>query len=334
MIAILKLLIPVLGLGFFILIPALMEWRKPSDVAALKIDQGFSRDDLHFARRFRVIASDWWLGDRGAILAESDRLPDASKFDAPFLAERLVAGRGCRFASELWTRGQTHLGEGSEARAILCEGTLTLEPHCQVQRWTHAEERLTATGDCFLGARATSAGTITLGPGSKSNLFSAPEIRWKTEPVIFPMPLEPWIQRWSLLEDQLQSEAPDGTVFVDGDVVIEDNAHIDFPLVVRGNVYIRHGALLAANIKAHGDLVLEHATVLGNLISMKRLVVGDSSTVQGCLHGEDLVWLGDGVTLGRPGRLVAVVGDRVELTGSGTLHGRVKALADVVEVLG
>lgn len=331
MIPSLKLLLPVLGIGLLLLAGAFLEWRRPKDARPLQVDQGFSRNDAHFADRFKALASPWWQ-EEGKALRLPPRLEGGRRHSEPCLAEDLDAGPGTFFGQELWIRGMGHLGEGSQARAILCEQALVLGRGCHVERWVHAEDCLTADEGCHLGARVTSGRVISLGPGCRANLISGAEIHWITRSHAFPVPLSPRIQRWESLEGGITSETPDGTVFVDGDVLVETNAHIDFPLVVRGHLFIRRDALLASDIKTHGDLVLEHAEVLGNLTALGRLVVGDGAVVQGCLRGDKGVWLGDRILLGRPHRLVAVVGKHIQLSGHGTLHGRMKALDGMVEV--
>lgn len=327
------LLLPVLGLGLLIWLPALIEWLRPTDAAPLEIDQDYSRNDAHFADRFKLIASPWWSEKSPqALLLDTQELEAGGHFQRAVLAHRLKAGPDCRFASEVWIREAGYLSTRCQARAVLCEDALLLGANCHIERWVHAEGSLTVDEGCALGARATSARVISLGPRCRAQLISAAEIHWMSPPQAFPMPHRPWTQRWESFERSITGRGAEGTVFVDGDVVVDETARIDFPLVVRGSLYVRQGALLASDIKAHGDLWVERSEILGNLTALGKLVVGDGAVVQGCLRGDSGVWLGDRILLGRPHRLVAVVGSRINLSGCGTAYGRLKALEGWVEV--
>lgn len=329
-------LLPLLAL----LLPALREWQQPTDSGALNIDASYARQDEVFADRFRVIAEGWWQGPEA-----SDgfrRYEPGHRETRPILAAGLECGAEVQLLEEAWTRGDLVLGPRSEARALLSEGSVHLGADTHVTRWVHGAGPVHLEERCRVDARITSAEDIHLGAGCRSTLLSAPNIEWEgpleSLPIEIPSHARRWLRRRRISEAGKSWDIPrkwvnpDGTVFVRGDLILDEEADVDFSLVVWGNLYLRKGALVAGDIKAHGDLLVENSAVVGNLCCLGRLVVGAGSSIQGCLRGDDLVWLGDGVIIGRPDRPEAVVGQRVTLCGKGIVHGRIRALSQHIEV--
>jgi cytoskeletal protein CcmA (bactofilin family) len=329
-------LLPLLAL----LLPALREWQRPTDSGPLSIDASYARQDEVFADRFRLIAEDWW---RGPEASDGLRKLESRHREArPILAAELVGGAEVHLLEEAWTRGDLTLGPRAEARALLSEGSVHLGAGSHVSRWVHGAGPVRLEERCRVDARVTSADCIHLGAGCRSTLLSAPDIDWEgpleSLPIEIPSHARRWLRRRRIPEAGKTWDIPrkwvnsDGTVFIRGDLILDEEADVDFSLVVWGNLYLRKGALVAGDIKAHGDLLVENSAVVGNLCCLGRLVVGAGSSVQGCLRGDDLVWLGDGVIIGRPDSPEAVVGQRVTLCGRGTVHGRIRALSQHIEV--
>ena len=326
--------------GLLLLLPALREWQHPTDSEPLPIDASYARQDEIFALRFRLLAETWWQDPEAS--DQACDLEPGHRANRPILAARLACGPDCDLAEEAWSRGDLVLGPGGRARALLGDGQVHLGAGTRVQRWVHGGGPVVLEEGCRVEARITSRQGIEAGPGCRSTLLSAPRIAWSGPTLALPVEIPSHARRW--LRRRRITEAgrtwdiprkwvnPDGTVFVRGDLILDAEADIDFSLVVWGNLYLRKGALVAGDIKAHGDLVVENSAVVGNLCCKGRLVLGPGSSIQGCLRGDGLVWLGDGVLVGRPERPEAVVGQRVLLCGQGVVHGRIRALAGQVEV--
>lgn len=335
------LAIPFLGLGLLLIVPGLLEWLRPEDATPIPIDGLYSKHDGIFADRFRQLAATWWESPDAMNHGCAD-LESGTILARPLLVEELTSGNSITLLEEAWAKKNLSLGPGSRARALVSDGTIDLDQDCTVQRWIHADGAVTLGDNCEVLARITSKESIHLAEGCRSQLISAPTIVWQSPHR--PMPLEiptharKWIRRRPIKETgknwdiPRQGGAPGSTAFVNGDLILDSDADVDFPLVVRGNLYIRRGALIAGDIKAHGDLVVEGSTVVGNLCCNGRLLVGEGSWVQGCLRGDAFVWLGDDVVVGRPNRPEAVVGDRIILAGNGRVHGRLRALAGWISV--
>lgn len=337
----LLLLLPCLLLGVLILLPGLREMRHPEDAAPLPIDRLYARQDTLFAERFRELAAPWWeLADplgHGKV-----HLPSETLCARTLLAQALSTGVGVRLEEEAWARENLYLGPEGRARALVSDGTLRLGRDSRVERWVHGDGDVVLDARALVAARVTSNTQVVLGPGSRSQLIAAPTIRWagpyRPTGLEIPSHGRVWMRRRQIKETGVNwaiprhGEARGSTAFVNGDLILDAEADVDFPLVVRGNLYIRRGALIAGDIKAHGDMVVEGSTIVGNLCCGGQLLVGEGSWVQGCLRGDALVWLGNGVVVGRPQRAEGVVGDWVILAGTGTVHGRIRALTGWIEV--
>jgi len=336
----LLLLVPVLALALLLLQPGLAEWLEATDAAPLAIDGLYAKDDRIFADRFRKLAVEWWQQPDPLGHSQVDLGP-GTLLARPILVAGLATGAGVGLEEEVWARESLRLGAGSLARALVSDGSIHLARDCKVQRWIHGDTEVTLGERCQVSARITAGERILLSAGCLSQLVSAPSIEWQSprRPMSMEIPSHArrWLRRRRIPETGSnwrisRQETTGGTVFVNGDLILDAEADIDFPLVVRGNLYIRRGALIAGDLKAHGNMVVEGSTVVGNLCCSGNLLVGEGSWVQGCLRGDSLVWLGDEVVVGRPERPEAVVGNRILLAGTGTVHGRLRALAGWVEV--
>ena len=338
----LLLLAPMLLLGLVLGAPGLLEWLRPQDDMPLFIDRLYAKDDDIFADRFRQMASNWWSEPEPLGHGRVD-LGAGMEVHRALLVESLTAAGGVLLTEEAWARRALSMGAGSQSRALVCDGGIHLGEGCEVERWVHGDGEVLLDPHCTVAARITSWERIWLGAGCRSRLIAAPTVSWEgpRRPLALEIPTHArrWLRRRQIPETGRTWDIPrfglerGSTAFVTGDLILDAEADVDFPLVVRGNLYIRRGALIAGDIKAYGDLVVEGSTVVGNLCCGGRLVVGEGSWVQGCLRGDTLVWLGDEVVVGRPERAEAVVGERVILAGTGTVHGRITALAGWIEVV-
>lgn len=339
--AVLQLGALAIALGAILILPAVLEWLYPKDAKALPIDNAWSRRDTVFAESFRRIAQPWWSNIPSP---EQDRIVLAPGHiqEASLLGYSLESGARTQFKEEVWTREKLILGPENHARALLSDDSIQIGPNSLVERWVHGDLEVRLGEDCTVLARVTSGGLIQLERGCRVQLLCAPTIQWSGEARPIPIEIPTHARRWfrrtkipeagSTWETQREGGQRPQTVFVNGDLILDNEADIDFPLVVRGNLYIRKGALIAGDLKAHGDLLVENSAVLGSLTCKGRLVVGAGSSVQGCLMGGELVWLGDGVIIGNQDRQQAVSGQQVLLTGKGMVHGRIHAFTNLIEV--
>ena len=337
----LLLLLPCLALALLMALLALREWRAPQDAAPLAIDSSYSRNDKFFAEHFRRLSEPGWQAsdplEHGPVT-----LPAGTLQEQVLLVESLRSGPQATLKQEAWARSYLSLGPRSRARALVCDGRILLGQDCVIEDWLHGDGEVVLDDHAQVAGRITSERQITLGAGCRSRLISAPSIQWRGphRPVDLEIPSHAGNRLW---RRRIPETGPDcelyrrenragDTVFRSGNLILGSDEGIDYSLVVRGDLYIRRGAVIAGDIKAHGDLTVEGCDVVGNLCCGGRLRVGAGSTVQGSLRGDVLVWLGDGVQIGRPGQPQAVVGDRVLLAGSGRVHGRIRALAGWIEV--
>ena len=330
MMAPLLLFLPVFAFLALLLWPSFSEWRWPKDAAAIPVDPSYFRNDYHFPERFRQIAQNWWDSPEDCLREDEASMEPDVHVSVPILATSLYAKAHGQFDQEIWTRNAATFEPHCRLRALLSEGPLVLGNHCAVTRWVHSEDWISSGAGVDLGYRATSRSGITLSYGCRARLLAAEEIIWLGSSTALPLGEPADARVWGTQEKLIQHE---GTAFLDGNVILESNAHLPFPLVVRGHLYIRPGAIISGDIKAHGNLVIAQATVVGNIVAEGDIYIGSGSTVQGCILSQKLLWLGDDVRLGQSDRKVAIVGDRVLLAGRGQAHGRIKSLKGQIEVL-
>ncbi|BDT69925.1 hypothetical protein os1_41170 [Comamonadaceae bacterium OS-1] len=337
------------------LLPALREWRRPSDVVPLPIDEADALDPPYLAQRFAALLRQavqggaTHLGGSGiahvALHAENAGLP--------LLAAELAAGRTDR----LWHiegEGDVHLPEGigfyAEVsasaglhtaahhlyRAVWSGGRATLAPLCTVLRWAHGQEVHVGTG-CHLAGRVTAEKTITVAQGVDFMLLHAPRIDFaeqgdsptdRVPPPSSPSPSSP------ALTDLAPTDWPAGVVwnpqvrraFARSALQIEARRAWHGDVVCLADLALGGHCQADGSLKARGDLhVGAGSHIRGNIVAGGSIHLGAGCVVRGSVLSETAIVVGPGCTVGAPGTLATVTAPHIAIAPGATVYGTIWA---------
>ncbi len=318
------------------MLPAIVEWRRKTDVGPLFIDTSDAQDPAFLARSFAahlaeaivkgqnrlgrsLIAvapadDDWPLTDREWRDARSRRVWHAfTDAELPF---------GVNFLGEVAARGALRTAEGGLYRALWSGSTLQLAARSTVLRWAHGQVVEVGRG-CRLAGRVSADDCILVRGKSSFTMLHAPTLRFSSSRVgaPAPMPLNQSMFRLGLPEQvEWDGSACRGTADASLDVAAYRAWRGD--LVCRADLFLGAGCNVHGSVKAHGDIVVEgHCTVNGNIVCEGAISLGAGCVVRGSVISEVEVVLGEGCLIGQPSRPATVAAPSIRIAPGVVVHG-------------
>ena len=334
------------------MLPALVEWRWPTDVVPLHIDGQDALDPPFLARSFRH-----QLGE--ALLHGQSRLGRSLIGLAPLRGELPFSERERqrKRSRRVWVAtgdlalpvGVTFLGEVSAdgnlittARGVyrgLCAGRrLVLAEHATVLRWAHGRQVEVHSG-CELAGRISADERIHLLGPANFMLLHAPELCFGTDPKRQDdnppwSHATPWRTAWGNSAALMHTRAPGGLPAPAVWNSVARRSTCELPLQVAaashwlGDLVCHADCTLGSrcdasgSLKVHGDLVVGAGTrVAGSLVARGRIDLGMGSEVLGSVLSEVEVTLGSGCVVGAPGLLATVSAPRIRVAPDVVVHG-------------
>ena len=315
------------------LLPAIVEWHRPSDAAPLHIDTHDALDPPFLARSFaaRLAATlavgqtqlgrspiadapphaDWPLtaGERRA--ATSRRVWHAAG-DAELPAE-------ISFLAEVAAHGTLRTAAGGVYRALWAGSRLQLAPHSSVLRWAHGAQVDVGPG-CRLIGRVSADDSITLRSDTSFTLLHAPTVRFgpgrsgavAAETGVFRLGL-PDAVAWD-------AAAARGTC----DESLDLGAHRTWrgDLVCRGDLLLGMNCNAHGSLKAHGDITAAAGSVIaGSMIAQGGITLGTGCVVRGSVISETEIVLGIGCVVGAPGHPATVAAPSIRVASGAVVYG-------------
>lgn len=324
------------------MVPALLEWHRPSDVVPLHIDTEDALDPPFMARSFvqRLRAA---VADRAAMLGSSPLvsvaggaawpLSTAERHDATSRRVWHVAGDsslpdGIDFLGEVAAEQSLCTPGGHVTRAVYAGRHLNLGPRSTVLRWAHAQTVEAGAGSALHG-RVSADELLTLQPDVAFTLLHAPTIRFAADaPTAAPAPAAPPTTMFHLgLPEQVAWDAGVGRGVADGALDIEASRAWRGDLVCRGNLSIGVGCNAHGSIKAVGDIEIgAGSSVTGSVVATGRIVLQPGVVVRGAVVAERGIDLGNGCQIGLPGKPATVTAPAVVAAAGVVVHGTVWAV--------
>ena len=314
------------------LLPAIAEWRRPSDIAPLHIDAEDALDPTWTARAaaqrlFAVIASGGtsFDGQPLAFLPRSGAWPfdDAENLNRVSQRAWHAAGDallppGMHFAAEVFAPGSLQTAPGELHGALWAGRQLRLARASTVLRWAHASG-IDAEADCHFVGRVTADESIRLASGCRFGLLQAPTIGIAadaSDPLS--MPLSTTID--GLPADVAVDEAAGRGVCDSIDLGAQRAWRGD--LVCRGDLVIGRGCRSVGNVKARGTLAVDpFAWIDGALVAEGSITLGEGCRVTGSVVSETAIVIGPGCRIGLPGRPATVTAPRIDVATGVIVHG-------------
>lgn len=341
MIAAVFLLVLTLGVIVLPLLPALREWRRPTDVTPLPIDEADALEPDYLARRFaqRIDAAlaqgvDELGGTALSMLPRSAAWPSGlltRKEQRTGRSERIWYGKGdavlpegLHGLAEIAARGTLRAAAGHTYRALLAGGRLTLPPRVRVLRWAHG--RSVAVGDlCRVPGRLSADELILMGRNVSFALLHAPTICFAGA---LPSDAQGTLAgiegvRWEVSADGAWDGAH-SVAMVDHSMSIPALRHWEGDLMGAAHLTLGEGCVARGSVKAAGMISLgAGCQVHGGLMAAGEIYLAPGAQVRASIVSETAVVLGPGCVVGVPGAHATVRAPRVEVGQGVVVHGTV-----------
>ncbi len=342
-----------LGLMLLPMLPAIIEWRWPSDVVPLHIDGQDALDPPFLARSFvgqlttAVAKGQPRLGRSLIALAPLlGAWPFAERERRLFRSRRVWHAAGditlpakMTFLGEVAAAGSLRTASDAVYRALWAGGRLQLADFSTVLRWAHGHQVDVHSG-CLLAGRISAEQRINvLGPASFM-LLHAPMVCFGAGPgahddadfgrgaaAARPAPSAlPASQACGGLPSPVQWNAVARRGTCDDDLQVAAGSHWRGDLVCHADLTLGPRCSTTGSIKAHGDLVAGAACkVAGNLVIEGRIDLGPDCSVLGSVISEQEIVLGAGCVIGAPGALATVAAPRIRIAPDVVVHGTIWA---------
>lgn len=290
-------------------VPAIREWRRPTDSAALPVPPKHTADIDHFARRlhadaqarlgrvepsgdeaFDLIAPDAppvaWGAARARLLVCGDVATDASilAFQPVYVDGSLRAGAGCAFSS-LYATGDIELGGSSKlADWAHADGELRLGHGSTALRRVSAGKALKLSAPCWF--ERLHAPVVRLG-GSACTRAEAPSMPWRPVPrTATYAALAHAVKRTPTLYMVRGDCSLPGHRIYRGSLVVTGFLTVAPFTTIVGDVKARRGIVLGKGVVVHGAITCEQsvdlqlgALVLGPVVCEGDVLLGARSVV-------------------------------------------------------
>lgn len=319
------------------MLPALWEWRRPSDVQPLAIDEADALDPPYLARSFAmrltgaVASGAAHLGNTAIVAcpAAGTPLPLTDTERAAGASHRLwyadgdlCLPQGIAFYAEVAAKGCLRTAERGVHKALWAGKVLRLGARASVLRWAHGEEVFVGES-CHLAGRVTAERLLVLAPGAGFTLLHAPQVRFLPERA----------------RPVAMSTAGDGTALAgvswdalgrrascDGPLAVPAGTAWQGDLVCHGNLALGPRCVVEGSLKVRGRLTVgSGCSIAGSVFAEAAIVLDEDCCVRGVLMSETAISLGAGCVVGAPGVPVTVAALRIAIGPGVQVHGTVWA---------
>ena len=342
------------------MLPALAEWRWPTDVVPLPIDGQDALDPPYLARSFvQQLANAMARGQPrlgrsliaraplyGELPLTERELQWARSKRVWFAPGDLVLPPRVAFLGEVAAEGRLTTAADTVCRGLRACGHLVLAEHTTVLRWAHAAEVDVHSG-CELAGRISADERINLLGPANFMLLHAPVLCFGTHPAQLD-DAPPWTEfggprtAWGNSAARLTARpagvcgglpapvvwnavARRGTC--DGSLQVAAGSQWLGDLVCQGDLALGPRCHASGSIKVQGDLLVgAGAHIAGSLVVGGRVDLGMGSVVLGSVVSEQEIVLGAGCVIGAPGLLATVSAPHIRVAPDVVVHGTIWAL--------
>jgi len=343
----------VIALAVLPLLPAILEWQRPTDTTPLQVVQHSEVDIRYLANRFRTRVGEL-LAEPLAVSRETGAIQSGTLDGADYrvvpaggaavLTEAELAARrldrvllgcgdlrlpdGLTVSRELYAEGSVTGGADGVYRAILATGDVDLGRASRTLRWVHADGTVHLGPGSRAHGRVSADHLVTLAAGSEFERLRARRIEFgRIDLAPHPSPVRelPVLEPGQLRQGTV-IEADAGRWLVKGDCEVPPAVRLEVDLIASGKCWIGRGAELAGGVKSHEDLVLEEeVSVRGAVIAGRDVHVGSRCRIEGPIVAERALEVGAAVMIGDPDRPTTVSALDLEITSGAVVHGTVWA---------
>jgi hypothetical protein len=341
----------VIALFMLALLPALVEYRWPKDIAPLRVVREFDGNVANFAHGFgsfietelgtlmRTLDTDETRegklksGENYLLLGKTAVIALRTDDSAHFVGKKIIVGadvinvpHNILFSKEIYAGGDFFCGSMAACRAVLTKGHAELARDSAILRWIHAVGALTAAQGAQLFGRASSDTSMRLADGVVFERLHAPKILFGDA-----MEDSGCGQQGVLALTDWNPSRKDDMVGdrwrMDGDVVIPVASRCASPIVVvNGSLIVGAASSIQAAIKSNGDLSLGESCHCDDaVVASTRLEVGADCRIKGPLISETVVLLRSGCVIGTAAAPTTITAPRILIEPGAIVYGTVWA---------
>jgi predicted acyltransferase (DUF342 family) len=311
-------------------VPALREWRYPTDYAALPVLPNYSSDIDHFAKRFLSDATaKLGLGaptgyeDFDFVTLPLDGMAWAKARKRLISRTPIKTWGPVRSVQPLYVEGDLHTGAESVYPALYATGDIDLGAGSEIHDWAHADGEL-RMGRNSMALRRVSAGVaIELDCEVWFERLQAPVLRFGSRSGSH-VPNPGTMDQTTALLGEVPGAIQQSPllVMVRGDCALEPGKHYTGSLVVTGFLTIGAGTTVAGDVKAREGLSIgPGASVQGAVICDKRIYMFKNATALGPVASESDILIGRGAVVGLPGAPTTVSARNIVIEEGVVAHG-------------
>jgi cytoskeletal protein CcmA (bactofilin family) len=319
------------------MLPGLREWRRPSDIQPLAIDEADALDPPFLARSFAlrltsaVASGATQLGNTAIAACPAPGIPlpltDAERgtgasYRLWYADGDLCLPQGIAFYAEVAAKGCLRTADRGVHKALWAGEALRLGARASVLRWAHGNEVFVGES-CQLAGRVTAERLLVLAPSARFTLLHAASVQFLPErerPAAVPAAGD-GAALAGVAWDALGLRAicpgplvvPAGTAW-HGDLVCHSQLSLGPRCVVDGNLKVRGRLTVGAGCRIGGSVFAE-----------ADIVLDEDCRVGGVLMSETAISLGAGCVVGAPGVPVTVAALRITVGAGVLVHGAVWA---------
>lgn len=312
-------------------VPALREWRRPTDLAALPVLANYTSDIDHFARRMQADATAKLGEGPSTGFEDFELVTDPLKMDWDKAGRRLISQEiesagPISSRQQLYVQGSIRTGAGSSFPALYATGDIDLGAQSEVRDWAHAGNVLRLQ-EKSAALRRVSAGTaIELGNDSWFERMHAPTLYFgsRAEPQSEPDRDAQIPATFADLPGAIQQTPM--LFLVRGDCALPAGRVYRGSLVVTGFLTIGAGTTVSGDIKARdGVSVGYQAAVEGALTCDKRVYLFHDARVLGPVISESDILIGARSVVGLPAAQTTVSALNIIVEDGVVVHGTIWA---------
>lgn len=313
-------------------VPALREWRHPTDALPLPVLPNYTSDIDHFARRLRAdVASTLGQGESTGyedfeLVGDPPAQMDWSAKRQRMISRAIASDAPIRSDQQLYVQGSIRAGEGSAFPSLYATGDIDLGQASEVRDWAHADGAV-RLGAGSVALRRISAGThIELGDEAWFERMQAPTLYFgKRSGQALPCAEESQTPAdFSELPGAVM-QTP-SLYLVRGDCALPPARIYRGSLVVTGFLTVGAGTTVVGDIKARDGISLDRqAQIKGAMTCEKRIYLFNETRVDGPVISESDLLVGACAVVGLVDVPTTVTAANIIVEGGAIVHGAIWA---------
>jgi len=330
-------------------IPGIIEVRKKTDAAPLKVIQQYDVDVHYFANTFRNYVKQHFsalLSDTQAANAAQGKLEDDTQYfvvnhnhEIPLTEEErnamtthsmLLSTDSLKlpglmsYLTELYATDSIQGGNEDIYRALLAENDIEIAEGSMLLRWMHAGHSINVKPRSVLHGRVSADNTIHLTNDCHFERLYAPTILFGNS-----IPQHKKLTELNKLshEDIAHKVDTRGERWlIESDVNIPDNSLIESNLIVVGKLKVGKGCRITGSVKSRHNLsVGEGSEITGSLVSNDNIHCENNCLIAGPVISEKTVYLGANSVIGSEEKPTTISAEVIQVNSNTVAYGSIWA---------